>query len=270
LATDELRRKRSELVYQAERASRIRSIEPTPDYVIKRYRRCALWRLFPREHLFKCLGALDGREILDFGCGEGVLSTQLALLGGRVTGIDISPELIDIARRRARLDGVEENIRFLVGDIVEMPIEPERFDVVICSVVLHHVNISSVWPRVLSVLKPGGRAIMVEPVNFSPILERVRNLIPLAKDASPGERQLRREEISFLLSGLNNIRVTFFDLFGRLSRLFPHSNQIDRGHPLTKAILISLSSLDRLLLTVLPSLSTFCSTVVIAGRKSVR
>jgi SAM-dependent methyltransferase len=259
-----------ELAYQAERAARVREVGPTPDYIVERYRRCRWWRLFPKEFVFRRVQQIDGKKILEFGCGEGEVSTQLARLGARVTAIDISPELIAIAARRARLDGGRDRIEFVLGDIREVVRPRAQFDVALCLAALHHVDLRSVAPHVLACVKPGGAVIMMEPIALSPLLQRVRNLVPIAKDASPEERQLNGDDLDFLRHLVGAAEIRFFNLFGRLARLFPHANEIDRGHPVTKAALIMLLGLDRLLLRLFPGLRRWSGTVVIVARKPRR
>jgi SAM-dependent methyltransferase len=259
----------SEMAYQAERATQLGDVTATPDYVIDRYRRCTHWRLFPKEFMFRRLHdiGLTDKKVLEFGCGEGVISTQLARLGARVTAVDISPELIACAERRTELDGVRDRIEFVVGDVMTTPLEKNRFDVLVCHAVIHHVDMQFV-PKLLASLKPGGLAVMVEPIAFSRSLQRLRDLLPVEKDVSPDERQLSKAEVDTIARLLVDTEVTFFNLFGRLSRLLPHCNRIDRGHPLTKAALISLHRFDRLLLALCPFVARWCGVVAIVGHRS--
>ncbi len=256
-----------EVAYQAQRAAKIGEISPTPDYVLARYRKNSLWWIFPKEMLFRSLQDISGKEILDMGCGEGELGTQLAKLGARVTGVDISPELIQVAKRRAELDGVRERTQFLVCNILESPLPQNRFDIVVCSAVLHHVDIRKVLPLLWASLKPRGIAVMIEPLGLSPFLRKLRKLIPVGTDASPGEQPLNREELNFILQTFANTRVTYYELFCRLQIFLRNRNRIDRGHPYTKAVLVLLGCLDRLLLGLFPSLSAFSGEAVIVGQK---
>jgi len=257
----------AELAYHRERARTIAAVGPTPDGTLERYRRHRLWRLFPKEFMFKCLGEIAGKSILDFGCGEGKLTTQLARLGAQVTGFDISPELIAIAQRRAVLDGVQDCVGFLLADGAESELAEDMFDAIICQAVLHRVDIFQVVPRLVRSLRPGGIVIMVEPVDFSLTYQRIRHLIPIAKVGSPSARQLGRDEVAFLLGTLTKSRVEFFNLFGRLARLLPNRNKIDHGHPFTRTAIVLLLSVDRFLLTLFPFLWRLCGTVVIVGTK---
>lgn len=256
-----------EIAFQAQRAASISKVAPTPDFVVERYRHNRHHLIFPKEYLFRRMGDISGKEILDFGCGEGELSTQMARLGARVTGLDISPQLIEIAKRRAQIDGVAGETSFLASNILESPLPENRFDIVVCYAVLHHVPIPEVFPQLLRCLKPSGMIYMVEPLALSSLLVKLRNLVPVPKDASPVERPLNLEELNYLSNSLQDSRVQYFELFGRLQRFFPNRNKIDRGHPFTKAALVALGTLDYLLLTLLPPLRRFYGEVVVEGRK---
>ena len=260
-------RLKSELAYQAERAARIAGHRPTPPHVLERYREARLGRLFPTDFVFAQLRDIRGREVLDFGCGDGALSVILARLGGRVTAVDISPELIDVAQKRATLEGVGDRIQFLVTDVTTSPLRADWFDAVVCNLVLHHVDLPSVLPRIVSALKPGGTAVFVEPISLSPRLQRVRDLVPIDKRASPGERPLSGEDVGLVLDQLADPQTTYFNLLGRLRRLLPNRHKTDIGYPVTRGCLFLLYGIDRLLLTLSPRLRTWCGTVAVVGTK---
>lgn len=100
-------------------------------------------------------------DVLDLGCGTGSLSLIAAEQGHRVTGVDRSPAMVDLAR--AKLAG--RDAAFLVGDAAAPPVGEERFDVVL----VRHVLWTLPYPgRVLrhwrGLLRPGGRFVLVEGV----------------------------------------------------------------------------------------------------------
>ncbi|MFF4273809.1 class I SAM-dependent methyltransferase [Streptomyces sp. NPDC001536] len=106
---------------------------------------------------------LPGRacDILDLGCGTGSLSLLAAEQGHRVTGVDSSPAMVDLAR--AKLAG--RDAAFLVGDAAAPPVGEQRFDVVL----VRHVLWALPDPgRALrhwhELLRPGGRLVLVEGV----------------------------------------------------------------------------------------------------------
>jgi len=66
-----------EIAHQAGEAAKVHRISRTPEHILQKYRKCKNWWAFPKEFMVRSLGDLEGKEILDFGCGTGemVLST---------------------------------------------------------------------------------------------------------------------------------------------------------------------------------------------------
>jgi len=252
----------AEVAWQAGRANAI-EIAATPRHTFERYASCRNWRVFHKEGLFRQLRDVAGKSVLDFGCGEGELSTQIAWLGANVTGVDLSPELVEVARRRVELDGLTDRVELLSGDILEMDGMERRFDVVVCCAVLHHVPLESVFPRLLKLVKDGGTILIKEPIAFSPGLQRMRDAVPVEKDVSPEERQLTRDEIDYLASKMSDVRTWYYHLSMRLVRVLRLKNQLD-GRPFTKTIMMGLGTLDRIL-TAIPLFRRFAGIIVMAG-----
>src|SRR5208283_4800657 len=71
-------------------------------------------------------GAAPGQDLLDVATGTGNVAIPAALAGARVTGLDLTPELLEVARRRASDAGVDVN--FIEGDAEELPFEDDSFD----------------------------------------------------------------------------------------------------------------------------------------------
>ena len=102
---------------------------------------------------------LDGRTALDVGCGAGLLTEPLARLGARASGIDASPELIDVARRHAAAMGLD--IDYRAGDVQELE---GRFDLITCMEVIEHVADPAAFVQALARrLAPGGLLILSTP-----------------------------------------------------------------------------------------------------------
>lgn len=80
------------------------------------------------------------RELLEVGCGIGVGPARVArAYDCTVVAVDISERMIEWSRRRAREEGVQDRIEFRVADVLALPFESDRFDVVLCESVLAFV-----------------------------------------------------------------------------------------------------------------------------------
>jgi ubiquinone/menaquinone biosynthesis C-methylase UbiE len=96
-----------------------------------------------------------GQEVLDVACGTGNAALRAAAAGGRVTGVDITPELFVRGRERAAAAGVE--VEWIEGDAEELPFEDESFDVVLSVFGCMFAPRQEVAARELvRVLRPGG------------------------------------------------------------------------------------------------------------------
>jgi SAM-dependent methyltransferase len=83
----------------------------------------------PAGRLVEHAGIRAGMRVLDVACGTGVVAVTAARMGARVTGLDLTPELLEQARANAQLAGVE--IDFHEGDVEQLPFDAEMFDVVV-------------------------------------------------------------------------------------------------------------------------------------------
>src|SRR5204862_4048938 len=93
-------------------------------------------------------------------------SVLISSHGGKPIGVDISPDLIDLAETRIALHQIK-NYDFKVGSAHELPLEDESVDLVFGIAILHHLDLALASNEVFRVLKRGGRAIFFEPVRNS-------------------------------------------------------------------------------------------------------
>src|SRR2546427_3559410 len=139
--------------------------------------------------LLEAVGSLQGKRVLDFGCGMGQTSRIYAGLGAaRVDGFDISSENIRVADKNAKRDGLDDRVffRHLAAEEIDYP--DESFDLVLGKAILHHTDLEKTSKQLARVLRRGGAAYFLEPLAHNPILNLFRWLTPSRR--TPTERPL--------------------------------------------------------------------------------
>jgi 2-polyprenyl-3-methyl-5-hydroxy-6-metoxy-1,4-benzoquinol methylase len=105
------------------------------------------------------LGALPAPcdRVLDVGCGEGVLTAELAAVAGSVVGIDVDAPVLALARAGA----AAPNVEYVLGDFLSHPFAPASFDAVVSVAVLHHMDAERALARMAELVLPGGVLALV-------------------------------------------------------------------------------------------------------------
>jgi 2-polyprenyl-3-methyl-5-hydroxy-6-metoxy-1,4-benzoquinol methylase len=203
------------------------------------------------------VGNVEHLKVLDLGCGNGWLSILLAKSGARVWGIDISDELVKIATRAAESERLSEKVTFKEMSCENMAFDDESFDLIIGSSVLHHTELSESIKGIKRTLKPGGRAIFMEPLNENIFLKLWRRLTPWRR--SPTERALVKSDLKDILEAFPKADCRFFVLTAIFTEglliLSPKSRLLNSVNTL-------MQRLDRLLLKAFPPLNHYCAVVV--------
>jgi ubiquinone/menaquinone biosynthesis C-methylase UbiE len=103
---------------------------------------------------------LQGKHLLEIGCGMGYDSLEFLKRGVKVTATDLTPNAVAIAKQHFKVEGVQaEEVR--TANALEMPFEDNTFDAVWANGVLHHTgDTERAIQEVRRLLKPGGRAII--------------------------------------------------------------------------------------------------------------
>jgi SAM-dependent methyltransferase len=99
------------------------------------------------------------QSALDIGCGTGEFSRLLSKRFEKVIAIDLSPNMIEVAKQRSRQFS---NIDFQVADVLQGEPVVEQFDAIVSIATLHHLPVESLLPDLTSALKPGGRLIILD------------------------------------------------------------------------------------------------------------
>ncbi len=154
-------------------------------------------------------GNVQGLRILEYGCGSGSHSLEIARLGGIVTGIDISEVGIRQAREKAEAAGVQ-GADYLVMDAMNMDFPDGTFDMVIGEGILHHLDLEQSYREICRVLKPGGRAIFMEPLGHNPAIEIFRKLTPRLR--TEDEHPLVRRDLNLARKYFQPCEFQYFHL----------------------------------------------------------
>jgi SAM-dependent methyltransferase len=192
-----------------------------------------------------------GMTVLEMGCGTGSFTRELARSGADVVAIDVSPELLEIARA----DCSAPNVQYQIQNAYALSYSEGVFDSVVGSSVLHHLEIEAAIRDIYRVLKPGGTIYFTEPNMLNPQIAIQKN-IPWIKRKlgdSPDETAFFRWPLRRLLerTGYRDVRIDPFDFL----------------HPKTPVALIDrVNALGRFLENA-PVISEFAGSLYIRAIK---
>jgi ubiquinone/menaquinone biosynthesis C-methylase UbiE len=119
-----------------------------------------------KRRVLACAALSGGEDVLDVGCGTGTLAVAAAHAapGVTLTGLDADASILTRARKRAAGAGLE--IRFDEGMSTALPYEDGSFDVVLSTLLFHHLSDDAkrrTAAEALRVLRPGGRLVVADP-----------------------------------------------------------------------------------------------------------
>ncbi|MBD5636150.1 MAG: class I SAM-dependent methyltransferase, partial [Candidatus Eremiobacteraeota bacterium] len=153
-------------------------------------------------------GAAPGRRILEYGCGPGSASFELAALGANVSGIDISPVAIDLARSEAHERRLA--IDFQTMDAERLSFDDATFDVVCGSGILHHLDLERAYAEISRVLRPDGVAFFSEPLGHNPVINAYRDRTP--DQRTPDEHPLLVNDFRAATAFFSLVEVRYYHL----------------------------------------------------------
>ena len=167
---------------------------------------------------------VGGMTVLDIGCGIGRWSRMAATTAASVTGVDLSPTMIEEARRRAVEDRVAERCRFIVGDAASFHLD-QTFDRVIAVTVLQHIlaprRLTDAVANISRHLSPGGRAVILEAA-------------PSRRNSRCDTQVFRARSADYYLhefssAGLTCVEMTGVDPAPFKTLILPHYRSMPRG-----------------------------------------
>jgi SAM-dependent methyltransferase len=207
------------------------------------------------------MGNVQGKRIIEAGCGTGWLSIILAKRGAHVYGFDISSEVVRVARQRAKINGVENQVSFKVISFenINHEYEDQYFDLAVGCAILHHVNRENIIEPLRRVLKQDGKATFLECFGNSKWLERLRLIVPVPVDEenkSHWQEQLKYSDLKKFHRSFANVSWREFHLFSRLHRVVKN-----------ESFICFLNRFDEALFRLIPALRRYARLVVLEVEK---
>lgn len=149
--------------------------------------------------------------VLDVACGPGLVATAVAQVAKHVTGIDITPAMIEQAQQRQKEKRLT-NMTWQVGDVPPLPFPDASFSAVITRYSFHHfLDPKAVLAEMVRVCCPGGKVCVVDVFTSSPEQAEVFDRMEKLRNASH-VRGLALDELTgmFYDAGMQDIRTAFY------------------------------------------------------------
>jgi 2-polyprenyl-3-methyl-5-hydroxy-6-metoxy-1,4-benzoquinol methylase len=150
-----------------------------------------------------------GRRVLEIGCGTGMFTEMFAAYDSFIIAVDISEDLLEIARAR---NLPPSRVQWMQNRFEDCDIEGP-FDAIIGSSVLHHLELPDAFDAIFRLLKPGGLISFAEPNMLNPQVWAERNFRKLFPQVSPDETAFIRWNLRHTLEkvGFEQIEIIPFD-----------------------------------------------------------
>jgi ubiquinone/menaquinone biosynthesis C-methylase UbiE len=184
------------------------------------------------ELLLAASGVGPEDTVLDMACGPGLMACAFARVARHVTGIDLTPAMIDQARVLQQSAGLT-NLTWHVGDVQALPFAAASFSLVFTRYSFHHLlDPAAVLAEMVRVCSGGGRVVVVDVFTSSPQQAEAYNRLEKLRDPSH-VRALALEELTALLpaAGLQDVRTQLYkhevELEQVLARSFPNPGDAD-------------------------------------------
>ena len=152
-----------------------------------------------------------GETVLDLGSGGGFdcfLAAKQVGATGSVIGVDMTPEMVHLARENARKSGFA-NVEFRLGEIEHLPVADASVDVIMSNCV---INLSpdkpAVYREAFRALRPGGRLAISDTITTAPLPESIRNDLTLLAECVSGSETIDNLEAILKAAGFRDIRIT--------------------------------------------------------------
>jgi len=170
---------------------------------------------------------------LDYACGNGSYAIFAASVGAALSlGFDISSISVQNAKVAAVAAGVSGKTRFFQADAENIKLPDNSIDIILCSGMLHHLDLSYAIPEIRRILKPGGKILAYEALDYNLAIKLYRKLTPDMRTDWEKAHILNLNDVKFATRFLELIDIRYWHVLGYLGGKFPillpFLNNVDR------------------------------------------
>jgi ubiquinone/menaquinone biosynthesis C-methylase UbiE len=158
------------------------------------------------QRMLAMTGNLPGKQVLEYGCGEGWITQDLAQGGALVSAFDISAEAVRRTQEVLASAGLSDRCRIAQMGAERLDYPDDHFDLSIGFAILHHLDLELALAELYRVLKPGGVAYFAEPLGSNPLINLYRRLTPQYR--TEDEKPLDLEALAPLLARFKEVEHT--------------------------------------------------------------
>ena len=163
----------------------------------------------------------DGGVFLDYACGNGANAIAAAQSGASLAiGLDISSVSVNNARNTAHKLNLT-NIRFVQADAENTKLPDNSIDYIICNGMLHHLDLSFAFPELRRILKPGGKILCIEALDYNPLIKIYRAVTPAMRTEWEAAHILSLKDITFARRFFIVSEIRFWHIIGYLGAKLP-------------------------------------------------
>jgi ubiquinone/menaquinone biosynthesis C-methylase UbiE len=163
----------------------------------------------------------ENKVFLDYACGNGANALNAAKYGaGLSLGFDISDVSVKNARNSAEHASLS-NCIFFQADAEDTRLPNNSIDTILCSGMLHHLNLSYAFPEIRRILKPGGKLLAVEALDYNPLIKLYRYLTPDMRTEWEKAHILSLKDIKFAERFFDIGNTNYWHVTGYAAGKFP-------------------------------------------------
>lgn len=228
----------------------------------------------PEYHkAIELLGNINGKRILNPGCGAGEEAIYLTQKKAKVTAVDLSGGMIHVAKKLASQFKYDKKIIFQKQNVEKLSFQTGSFDLILGNSFLHHLAIDDAAKELHRVLKKNGKAVFIEPLAYNPLINYYRRIANIVR--TPYEHPFKLSDIKLFskyFQKVNHYEYQFttlliFVFFFLFEGVHPNQDRywkkIIREGKKYSSLFKTLYAIDKILLNIFPFLKRYCWVTVI-------